>query len=69
MTETVANTSRSTRRRLIMLGASAAAGALAGLSSWPAAAVLKLDVTQGTVQPVPIALPDFLGVGLSDPGA
>jgi TolB protein len=27
----------------------------------PAQAVLKLDVTQGNVQPMPIALPDFLG--------
>ena len=55
------------RRRLMVLGA--AAGALAGLSPRPAAAVLKLDVTQGNVQPVAIALPDFLGAGLPDPGA
>jgi TolB protein len=53
------------RRRLIMLGG--AAGALASLSPRPAAAVLKLDVTQGNVQPVPIAIPDFIGVGLQDP--
>jgi TolB protein len=44
-----------------------AAGALASLSPRPAAAVLKLDVTQGNVQPVPIAIPDFIGVGLQDP--
>ena len=50
-----------------MLGAGAAAGALAGLSPQRAAAVLKLDVTQGNVQPVPIAIPDFVGVGLQDP--
>jgi TolB protein len=50
-----------------MLGAGAAAGALAGLSPQQAAAVLKLDVTQGNVQPVPIAIPDFVGVGLQDP--
>src|SRR5215472_12385074 len=56
--------SRLSRRRLIMLGA---AGALAGLSPQRAAAVLKLDVTQGNVQPVPIAIPDFVGVGLQDP--
>src|SRR5262249_26275552 len=55
------------RRRVIMLGAGAAAGALAGLSPQRAAAVLKLDVTQGNVQPVPIAIPDFVGVGLQDP--
>jgi TolB protein len=56
------------RRRVIALGAGAAAGALAGLSPRPAAAVVKLDVTQGNVQPLPIALPDFLGAGLPDPG-
>jgi TolB protein len=50
-----------------MLGAGAAAGALAGFSPQRAAAVLKLDVTQGNVQPVPIAIPDFVGVGLQDP--
>src|SRR6516225_8581814 len=58
---------RLSRRRVIMLGAGAAAGALAGLSPQRAAAVLKLDVTQGNVQPVPIAIPDFVGVGLQDP--
>src|SRR5216683_2749001 len=47
---------RLSRRRVIMLGAGAAA-------------VLKLDVTQGNVQPVPIAIPDFVGVGLQDPAA
>jgi TolB protein len=57
-----------TRRRMIALGAGAAAGAFAGLSPRPAAAVLKLDVTQGNLQPMPIALPDFIGSGLSDPG-
>src|SRR5262249_58403106 len=50
--------------RLIMLGA---AGALVGLAPQRAAAVVKLDVTQGNVQPVPIAIPDFVGVGLQDP--
>src|SRR5262249_61853170 len=60
---------RLSRRRLIMLGAGAAAGALASLSPQRAAAVLKLDVTQGNVQPVPIAIPDFVGVGMQDPAA
>ena len=55
------------RRRLIMLGAGAAVGAFAGLSPQRAAAVLKLDVTQGNVQPVPIAIPDFIGVATQDP--
>ena len=48
-----------------MLGG--AAGALASLSPRPAAAVLKLNVTEGNVQPVPIAIPDFVGVGLHEP--
>jgi TolB protein len=48
------------RRRLITVGAGAAVGVLAGLSPQRAAAVLKLDVTQGTIQPVPIAIPDFI---------
>ena len=43
------------RRRLL-----AGAGALAMLGSRPANAVLKLDITQGNVQPMPIALPDFI---------
>ena len=57
------------RRRLLMTGASAVAGALAGLSPRPAGAVLKLDVTQGSVQPLPIAIPDFVGLGTRDPAA
>jgi TolB protein len=55
------------RRRVITLGAGFAAGALAGIVPRPASAVLKLDVTQGNVQPVPIALPDFMAApGLPD---
>jgi TolB protein len=57
------------RRRLIALGAGATAGALTGLSPRHAAAQLKLDVTQGNIRPMPIALPDFLtGPGAPDPG-
>jgi TolB protein len=56
------------RRRLIALGAGAAAGTLAGLSARPALAQLKLDVTQGNIRPMPIALPDFLAEpGVPDP--
>jgi TolB protein len=55
------------RRRLIMLGASAAAGAFVAFSSRRAAAVLRLDVTQGNIQPIPIAIPDFTGVATQDP--
>jgi TolB protein len=57
------------RRRLIALGAGAAAGTLAGFPPRQAAAQLKLDVTQGTLRPMPIALPDFVTEpGVPDPG-
>src|SRR5262245_54294635 len=46
-----------------------AAAALSGLVPRPAQAVLKLDITQGNVQPLPIAVTDFLGMGLPDPAA
>jgi TolB protein len=49
-----------TRRRLIALGLGACVGALAAAPR-PATAALKLDVTQGNVQPLPIAIPDFVG--------
>ncbi|MFT0859126.1 Tol-Pal system beta propeller repeat protein TolB [Ancylobacter sp. G4_0304] len=48
-------------RRSVLAGAGALAGL--GLVSGPAQAVLKLDVTQGTVQPLPIAITDFVGGG------
>jgi TolB protein len=51
------------RRRALLLGAGAAAGALAGLRPQPAAAVLRLDLNQGNFQPIPIALPDFVASG------
>ena len=60
---------RLTRRRLMMLGGFVGTSALAGLTPRKAAAVLKLDVTQGTVQPLPIAIPDFIGVATRDPAA
>ncbi|HEX3162902.1 MAG TPA: Tol-Pal system protein TolB, partial [Pseudolabrys sp.] len=43
-------------RRRLLIGASA----LAALRSRPANAVLNIDINQGNVQPMPIALPDFL---------
>jgi TolB protein len=53
------------RRRLLLLGA--ASTGVAALA-WPreTAAQLRIDVTQGTVQPVPIALPDFVSGGQAD---
>jgi TolB protein len=47
-------------RRALLAGAAASVTALA--FPWrEARAALKLDVTQGNVQPLPIALPDFVG--------
>jgi len=48
------------RRRLLMLGTGATAAALAGLPPRQAAAALKLDITEGNVQPVPIAIAPFI---------
>src|SRR3974390_601180 len=55
------------RRSAVVLGAGAAAGRLVGLFSRRAGAVLKLDVTQGTIQPIPIAVPEFVAVATTDP--
>jgi len=52
-----------TRRTLLTgVAASAAAG------SWlrPAGAVVSIDVTQGNIQPIPIAIPDFVGGSSND---
>ena len=46
------------RRRLL---AGVAAGAAATLGVGTAGARLSIDVTQGNIQPIPIALPDFVG--------
>jgi TolB protein len=53
----------------MLAAAGAAAGALVGLSPRQAGAVLKLDVTQGNVQPIPIAIPDFLSGTPQNPAA
>jgi TolB protein len=47
------------RRGLLAAAGGVAAAAL--IAPRAARAVLKLDVTQGTVQPIPIAIPDFVG--------
>ena len=44
---------------MLWLGSAAFAGLL--IDPRPAAAVLNLDITQANVQPMPIAIPDFLG--------
>jgi len=48
-----------TRRKVLTIGAGSAL--MAATTLRPAHAVLKLDVTQGNIQPMPIALPDFAG--------
>jgi TolB protein len=48
------------------LGAGATAGAMLGFAPRHATAALKLDITQGNVQPLPIALPGFVGAGPGD---
>jgi TolB protein len=47
-----------TRRRALVLGA---AGGMLPLAVRSAAAQVRLDITQGNAQPMPIAIPDFLG--------
>src|SRR6516165_1868756 len=53
-----------TRRRALMLGA--AGLGVAALGGRPAHAVLRVDVNEGNVQPVPIALPDLLAGSPAD---
>jgi TolB protein len=58
-----------TRRRVVAFGMGAAVGVLASLSPRRAGAVLKLDITSGNIQPIPIAIPEFVSVGTQDPNA
>jgi len=51
---------RLTRREAMLLGAAAGVGALAVTGGRPALAALTLDLNRGNIQPLPIALPDFL---------
>jgi len=53
------------RRRLLQTAGGAAA--LAALGTRPAEAVLKIDITQGTIQPVPVAITDFVPGQGADP--
>jgi TolB protein len=46
--------------------AGAAAGAALGLHPRAAGAVVSIDVTQGNIQPIPIAIPDFVGGSPND---
>jgi TolB protein len=69
MTPAAPASSGLTRRRLLALGGGLAVGAAAGIAPRRAGAVLRLDITQGNIQPIPIALPDFTGGGAADPAA
>jgi TolB protein len=55
-----------TRRRAVSLGAAAGMAAFAGAGVGPARAILSLDLKQGNIQPIPIALPDFLAGSPAD---
>src|SRR3954462_9630066 len=50
-----------TRRRVLALSASASGCGMLSSLGWPASAQTRLDVTQGNVAPLPIAIPEFLG--------
>ncbi len=52
-------------RRALLAGAAASAAMLAAAAR-RAEAALRLDVTQGNIQPLPIALPDFVGASPGD---
>jgi TolB protein len=52
--------------RRALLAGGACAGAFALLTPRRALAVLRIDITQGNVQPMPIALPDFAGASATD---
>ena len=48
------------RRRWLALAGSSALGVGAGLVPRPIEAAVRVDITQGNVQPISIALPDFV---------
>jgi TolB protein len=62
----VAAQQRLSRRRLLLLGAGATAATIAGLAPPRATAAVRIDITSGNVQPIPIALPDFIGAAPAD---
>ncbi len=58
----IENANLKLNRRRLLLGA----GALAAFGASPAKAVLNIDINQGNVQPMPIALPDFISGSPAD---
>jgi TolB protein len=61
MTEELDRKGRDRRRVATMAAAGLGVGALGGLGIGPARAELRIDITRGTVEPMPIAVTDFLG--------
>jgi TolB protein len=55
-----------TRRRAVLFGAAAGIVTVAGHGADPAGAVLFIDLNQGNLRPMSIALPDFLAGSPSD---
>ncbi len=49
-----------TRRRAVQLGVASGIAGYAGAGIAPARAILSLDLRNGNIQPIPIALPEFL---------
>ncbi len=58
-TQAIAAIHRTVRRALVLAAVALVAAAIAR----PADAMISIDVTRGNVQPLPIALPDFVGDG------
>jgi TolB protein len=56
------------RRRILTLGAGAAAGAILGIAPRPVSAALQIDIAGGNFQPIPIAIPDFAAGAPNDTG-
>src|ERR1043166_7974509 len=61
MTNTTPQTMLHIDRRRLLVGAGA--GALAAMSPRNAGAVVRLDITQGNIQPMPIAVTEFVSAG------
>jgi TolB protein len=56
------------RSRLLVSRLAAILLVIGALAPSPARAVVELNITQGTIQPLPIAIPDFVGDGSVEPG-
>jgi TolB protein len=54
------------RRRLLLLGAGTTAAAMSGLAPRVADAAVRIDINQGNIQPIPIAIPPMLPVTPDD---